>query len=156
MAEAERDKIARLLKLPADQPLFKGNLVLFVFKRSFDYSEFVQMVEKREAPRGIVGHWQAKGLDAYACVTASNDSDADLPALLAEQIAGAYLQSVSAPAWFSAGARGRSRRKSNREAPSSNNGTTKAPRPPAASRIDDGCSRPRFSTKKPLRGATPS
>jgi len=103
IAEAERDKIAKLLKLPADQPLFKGNLVLFVFKRTFDYSEFVQMVEKRESPRGMVGHWQAKGLDAYACVTVSNESDANLPALIAEQIAGAYLQSVSTPGWFSAG-----------------------------------------------------
>ncbi|HEY2840099.1 MAG TPA: c-type cytochrome domain-containing protein [Pirellulales bacterium] len=103
VAEAEREKIARFLKLPADQPMFKGNLVIFIFKRAFDYSEFVQMVEKREAPRGMVGHWQAKGLDAYACVTALADSDADLPALMAEQIAGAYLQSVAAPGWFSAG-----------------------------------------------------
>lgn len=103
ISEAERVKIARLLKLPADQQMFKGNLVLFVFKRAFDYSEFVQMVEKREAPRGMIGHWQAKGLDAYACVTASSDSDANLPALFAEQIAGAYLQSVSAPGWFAVG-----------------------------------------------------
>ena len=103
-AEAERAKIGRWLKLPDDKPWFKGNLVLFVFKRGFDYSEFVQMVEKREVPRGATGHWHNLGLEAYACVIASNESDADLPALLAEQISGAYLQSLEAPPWFSAGA----------------------------------------------------
>jgi hypothetical protein len=105
LAEAERAKIAKFLKLDADAPLVKGSLVLFVFKRSFDYSEFVRMIDGREAPRGAMGHWRLQGSDAYACLAVPTDGDANLAARVAEQIAGAYLQSLNnVPAWFAAGA----------------------------------------------------
>ncbi len=52
LAQVERAKIVKLLKLDPEAPLVKGSLALFVLKRQFDYSEFVRMVEGREAPRG--------------------------------------------------------------------------------------------------------
>ena len=104
LAEAERAKIVKLLKLPPDAPLVKGSLVLFVLKRSFDYSEFVRMVEERELPRGLSGHARRKGADAYACLVVGTDRDAALTALVAEQVAAGFLASLSdVPAWFAAG-----------------------------------------------------
>jgi mono/diheme cytochrome c family protein len=105
LAEAERIKIVKLLKLDPEAPLVKGTLAVFVLKRQFDYSEFVRMVEGREAPRGAAGHANVKGSDLYACVTASTDNDAILPALVAEQIASGFLLSFNnLPPWFAAGA----------------------------------------------------
>jgi hypothetical protein len=105
LAEAERAKIAKLLKLDPAAPLVKGSLAVFVLKRQFDYSEFVRMVEGREAPRSAAGHANVKGSDLYACLTANSDNDDMLPALLAEQIAGGFLLSFAdMPPWFAAGA----------------------------------------------------
>jgi hypothetical protein len=105
LAEAERTKIVKLLKLDPAAPLVKGSLAVFILKRQFDYSEFVRMVEGREAPRNAAGHANVKGSDLYACLTANTDNDNILPALLAEQIAGGFLLSFSdVPPWFAAGA----------------------------------------------------
>lgn len=104
LAEAERTKMIKLLRLDAGAPLVKGSLVVYVLKRSFDYSEFVRMVEERETPRGITGHVRAKGSDLYACLAAPSDADATLPALVAEQVAGGFLQGLGdVPAWFVVG-----------------------------------------------------
>ncbi|HVU90540.1 MAG TPA: c-type cytochrome domain-containing protein [Pirellulales bacterium] len=105
LAEAERAKIVKLLKLDPAVPLVKGSLVVFVLKRQFDYSEFIRMVEGREAPRNAAGHASVKGSDLYACLTASVDNDDILPALVAEQIAGGFLLNFAdMPPWFAAGA----------------------------------------------------
>ncbi|MBI2826114.1 MAG: hypothetical protein HYX69_15655 [Planctomycetia bacterium] len=105
LAESEQAKIAKWLKLDPKAPLVKGSLVLYLFKRSFDYAEFARMVEEREVPKGAAGHWRAKGLESYACLAVSSEGEAGLPALVAEQVAGAYVQSLgNVPAWFAAGA----------------------------------------------------
>ncbi|HEY1601006.1 MAG TPA: c-type cytochrome domain-containing protein [Pirellulales bacterium] len=105
LAETERAKIVRLLKLDGAAPLVKGSLILFVLQKSSDYDEFVRIVEQREAPRGTVGHAQSTGSDMYACFVASSGKDEILPALAAEQVAGGFLLSFgSVPAWFAAGA----------------------------------------------------
>ncbi|MES1213848.1 MAG: c-type cytochrome domain-containing protein, partial [Singulisphaera sp.] len=104
LAETERAKIVKLLKLDASAPLVKGSLVLFVLKRQFDYSEFVRMVEGREAPRDSAGHANVKGSDLYACVMANGENNDVLPALVAEQIAGGFLLScTNMPGWFATG-----------------------------------------------------
>ena len=104
LAEAERAKMVKLLKLDPGAPLVKGSLVVFVLKRSFDYSEFVRMVEQRETPRGVTGHTRVKGSDLYACLAAPSDADATLPALVAEQVAGGFLQGLGdVPPWFAVG-----------------------------------------------------
>jgi hypothetical protein len=105
LVEVERAKIVKLLKLDGGAPLVKGGLVLFALKRSSDYSQFVRLVEGREATRGAIGHGHAKGWELYASLVASSDSDDILPALVAEQAAcGLLLSFNNVPPWFATGA----------------------------------------------------
>jgi hypothetical protein len=107
IAEAQLPKVARMLKGPTSGPLVKGRITLFVFKRRYDYSELGQMVEKREIPPNYFGHWRYNILDAYAGLVPPQGTEYSLSALVAEQIAGTYLDSLSKegklPAWFSQG-----------------------------------------------------
>ncbi len=104
VAETERSKIAKLLKLDEDGPLVKGGLTLFVLQQTSEYGEFVRYVEEREAPAGVLGHAHTKGTDLYAALSAGV-SDEKLPALVAEQISAGMLLALSdVPAWFAAGA----------------------------------------------------
>jgi hypothetical protein len=103
VAEAQRAKITKLLKLSADAPLVKGSLVLFVVASSDDYGEFVRAVEQREPSAGVQGHAQSHGADLYSCFILGDGDDS--PALVAEQIAAGFLLSLSnVPPWFAAGA----------------------------------------------------
>lgn len=107
VAKAQEAKVAALFKAPAGKPLVKGRLTLFVFNKRFEYSEYGQMVEKRSLPGDWVGHWRFTVIDAYACVVPPKNEEFSLPMLLAEQFAGAYVDSASmgrAPRWFTAGA----------------------------------------------------
>ena len=85
VAETERSKIAKLLKLDEDGPLVKGGLTLFVLQHTSEYGEFVRYVEERECAVGVLGHAHTKGTDLYAVLLAGV-SDEKLPALVAEQI----------------------------------------------------------------------
>lgn len=100
LADAHRQRLTRALELPDDQPLLKGRLTWFVLARRFDYSEFAQMVERRELPRDTRGHWQYNVLDAYTCLLVPEGEQS--PGLLvAEQLSGAYVASLGgAPEWF--------------------------------------------------------
>jgi len=91
--------------VPAREPLLKGGIVLFAFRRSFDYSAFWQTILEAERPRGIVGHAGVSGDVAYgALLVPTEDEPDDLRLLLAEQLAGAALAGRNAPAWFCRGA----------------------------------------------------
>lgn len=98
-------KVARIFKSPANKPLLKGRLTLFVFGKRYDYSEFGQMVERREVPEGYLGHFRYNVVDAYGAVLVpEDDKQYSLTALAGQQLAGAYLESQgSSPAWFSQG-----------------------------------------------------
>lgn len=105
LAESLVPKIGQLMKLPADQPLIKGRMTLFVFRQRYDYSEFGQMVEKRELPREWRGHWRYSVVDAYAAVIAPRGDEHSLDSLLAQQIAATYVASLGGvPPWFAEGA----------------------------------------------------
>jgi hypothetical protein len=79
-------------------------MTLFVFNKRFDYSEYAQMVERRQLPEGWNGHWRYNVVDAYGCILAPEADEYSLGALVAQQMAGAYLDSVGrTPAWFSQG-----------------------------------------------------
>jgi mono/diheme cytochrome c family protein len=100
----------KLLKAPADQPLLKGGLTVFVLKSRYDYSEFGRMTERRELPKDWLGHWYADPLDAYgvlAADAASSDprpSDKQAEALALQIVTGAYVGSFAqVPTWFSEG-----------------------------------------------------
>ncbi len=100
----QRQEVARQLKIPSARPWLKGRLTLFVFQKRFDYSEFGKMVEQRDLPAAWRGHWKFDIVDAYACIV-DGTADEPIEALVSEQFAGAYLDSLGTlPAWYSRGA----------------------------------------------------
>ena len=106
-AEKLVPRIAKLLSAPTNQPLVKGKMTLFLFDQRYDYSEFGQMVEKRELPKDWRGHWRYNIVDAYGVMLppANDDEDYTIDGLLTQQIAAVYVASLNdAPRWFSEGA----------------------------------------------------
>ncbi len=103
-ARQAQAKVAKALQAPSDEPLMKGKLTLFAFRRHFDYTEFGTMVERRELPTDWRGHWRYTVVDCYGCVMAPDD-DKGIAATLAEDFAGAYIESQGKmPRWFAEGA----------------------------------------------------
>ena len=108
--EAALQQAKRLLRLPADQPLLKGGLSVFVLGSRYDYSEFGRMIERRELPASWWGHWRTDAVDAYAALpaelfTASRKPSDKLPAAVALQlVAGASVGAgQQVPVWFAEG-----------------------------------------------------
>jgi hypothetical protein len=101
-------KVATVFKVPRNEPLIKGRLTWFVFKRRFEYSEFGLMAEnRREIPRDTRGHWRYNVVDAYACLLPpESNEEASLEGLIAEQLAGAFTDSYALgklPGWLTQG-----------------------------------------------------
>lgn len=105
IAEASAAKFAKLVNLPEGDPLIRGRLTFFLLSRRFDYGEFAQMVEEREAEETEEAHWRYDILDAYACVVLPRDPDpARVAGLFTREMIGAYLDQVAdVPDWFSRG-----------------------------------------------------
>ncbi|MGD9721753.1 MAG: c-type cytochrome domain-containing protein [Pirellulales bacterium] len=102
IAEEQTAKVARLFRLPENQPLVRGRLTLYVFDKRYDYAELGTMLEARELPAQWRGHWRYTGVDAYGCVLV--DGDEVSPGLVAQQIAGVYVASLGkVPRWFAEG-----------------------------------------------------
>jgi len=89
-----------------DGPLAKGGVVLFAFRKAYDYSELWQVVAGAERPKGIDGHAGVSGDVAYGAfvVPAGDDASADTRLLVAEQMAAAALAARGLPEWFCRGA----------------------------------------------------
>ncbi|MGE0608997.1 MAG: c-type cytochrome domain-containing protein [Pirellulales bacterium] len=105
IAEQQIPQVAKLLRAPSGEPLFKGRMTLFAFNRRYDYSEFGQMVEKREIPSDMKGHFKFNVVDAYGCIVPPEASDGSVAGLVGQQVTGAYLQSIGPrmPEWFTQG-----------------------------------------------------
>jgi mono/diheme cytochrome c family protein len=106
VAEQQEPKVARLLRGPASGPLVKGRITFFVFRKRYDYSELGRMVEGRELPARSFGHFRYNVVDAYAGIVMPQNGEVSLPALVAEQLAGIYIESIGSgnlPQWFSQG-----------------------------------------------------
>ena len=104
-AEAMAPKVAEIFKTPADKPLIKGRMTLFVFGDRYDYSEFGQMVERRQIPKEWRGHWQFNIVDSYGALVPARNDEYSLELLVAQQLAGAYVASLGkTPRWFAEGA----------------------------------------------------
>jgi len=104
VAESVTPRIATFFKADSDAPLLKGRMTIFVFGQRYDYTEFGQMVEKRELPKEWKAHWQFDILDAYAAMLMPRSKDDAMEALLGHQIASAYVASLGdIPRWFSEG-----------------------------------------------------
>ena len=88
-----------------DGPLLKGGVILYVFRKSYDYSELWQVVLGQERPKGVTAHAGVAGDVAYgALVLPTGDEVAeDTRLLLAEQLTAAALAGRGLPPWFCRG-----------------------------------------------------
>ena len=103
-AEELAPKVGPIFGAPSNEPLIKGRMSLFLFKQRYDYSEFGQMVEKRELPKEWRGHWNFTIIDAYGALIPPSDATYTLDGLVAQQLAGTYIASLNnPPRWFSEG-----------------------------------------------------
>jgi hypothetical protein len=105
-AQAQLERVSKSVKAAAGKPAIKGRTTIFVFKQRYDYSEFGQMVEKRQLPNVWQAHWGYNVKDAYVCVLLpSGDEEDELDLLLAQQLASIYVASQGAgiPRWFAEG-----------------------------------------------------
>lgn len=105
LAEKSLANATKYLKTKKDQPLIKGGIVLYVFDKRYDYTEFGKMIERRSLPIEWSNHWGGKVLDAYAAMAYSPTSEE--PAIegqLLESFIGLHLSSLpGVPFWFSEG-----------------------------------------------------
>lgn len=104
-AETVAGLVARELGRTAG-PITKGGVVVYAFRKTYDYSELWQVVLGSERPKGIDGHAGVVGDVAYGAfvVPAADEAGDDTRLLLAEQIAGAGLAARGLPGWFCSGA----------------------------------------------------
>src|SRR5690606_18403440 len=103
--EAVLPKVAAILKAPANQPLIKGRMTLFVFDKRYFYAEFGNMVEKRELPASLRGHFVANPVDVYAAYVHPQSADYASDVMIAQQVAGGYVANLgqNTPRWFAEG-----------------------------------------------------
>lgn len=102
--EETQSQLVRLLGTAGGEPWIKGRLSIYIFPRRYDYSEFVRMVEDRDAPSGSVGHWRYNIIDAYVCFSPGGLDDDQREAQRSELLAGAYISSLGGvPQWFAQG-----------------------------------------------------
>ncbi len=106
-AESLMGRIRPLLRTGRSDPVVKGRITLFVLDRRYDYSEFGQMVEKREVRSGERSTFGFDGVDAYVALYIPHSSDGEsnpLGAVLAEPLAElAVTTAGEAPRWYRKG-----------------------------------------------------
>ena len=103
-AETLVPRVAAIFGASTSEPMIKGRLTLFFFRQRYDYSEFGQMVEKKDLPREWRGHWNFDVIDAYGAMLPPNDDSYSVEGLVAQQLAGAYVATLNnPPRWFSEG-----------------------------------------------------
>jgi mono/diheme cytochrome c family protein len=105
-AESQAAAVAKLFRAPADQPLVKGRITLFLFPTRYEYSEFGRMVEQRDLPTDWRGHWKYDSVDAYGVMVAPDGgSDYSLADMIGQQVGSIYAASLAGnpPPWFSEG-----------------------------------------------------
>jgi mono/diheme cytochrome c family protein len=104
IAEQVAGKVTSILKGPANKPIIKGRMTLFVFKQRYDYSEFGKMVEKRTLPREWHGHWRYSIVDAYGAMIPPRGEEYQLGPLVGQQLAAVSLAGFKkVPEWFTEG-----------------------------------------------------
>jgi mono/diheme cytochrome c family protein len=102
--EAALVVVKKQLGAPANKPLVRGGLEIFVLKNRYDYSEFGKMAEKRELPRSWLGHWYADPVDVYCVLVGEKSTEAPLESVALQVVTAAYLGSQpEVPGWFAEG-----------------------------------------------------
>lgn len=106
LCEKLAPKIASALRASTKKPLVKGNMSVFVFDKRYDFSEFGKMIERRDFPKELSGHWGYTTIDAYATVLMTRNQTAeDVQVSLAHQIGSLYTANLApdVPRWFADG-----------------------------------------------------
>lgn len=88
----------------AGGPLVKGGCVLFICRKSYDYSGFWLNLLDAERPKPFSAHASSVDDVVYGVILAADASSSDLDLLLEEQIAASAWLSRGAPGWFAVGA----------------------------------------------------
>lgn len=107
LAEKAMEEVAETLGTTG-RPLVKGGVVLMVFDKPYDYSDFWVNVLGDERPKGLSGKAGVSGDVVYGALVApavdSAADRADAIALIAEELAAAAFLARGTPDWFAAGA----------------------------------------------------
>jgi cytochrome c553 len=96
-AEEEASLLAKVFHV-ADAPLWKGRLIIFVFKDKFSYTEFCQSNERREPLADQTGHARVTAAldEAYVAQLdlgdGQSDDEAGMRLVLSSRLAEAFLQ----------------------------------------------------------------
>jgi len=102
---AERAIVGARRELAVDGPLLKGDVVLFVVGKGYDFSTLWQHMLGDERPRGATSHVGVSGEVAYGALLMPSEVEAgDLDAMLAESAVAAAFAGRGLPAWFARGA----------------------------------------------------
>jgi mono/diheme cytochrome c family protein len=105
-AERQADEVQKLLEA-SDQPFNKARVTIYLFDHRIDYREFGTMVERRSLPDDLRGHAEYDIVHPYVAIVADDDSQVEMPCLLAEQLATLRIADRSQdrlPDWFCEGA----------------------------------------------------
>jgi len=106
VAEEQAAAVAKQFHVPADQPLVKGRVTLFVVPTHYYFAEFGRMVENRKVAADARGSWKFDVINAYAVVVPPGDSgDYSLAGVIGQELASVYVASLAGkpPEWFSEG-----------------------------------------------------
>ncbi len=104
-AETAVKDLGRMLGRSPKDTIWKGKLTIHIFAERHQYTELAMVVESREVPREIQGHYFNMIETSYVAMPKpAEDSPATLKGLVIEQVAAAYLNALGeTPRWFAAG-----------------------------------------------------
>jgi hypothetical protein len=85
--------------------IWRGKLTIHLFADRHEYTEHAMVMETREVPRDVFGHYYTMIETSYAAVAKpADDSSYSLKGLVVEQVAAAFLAAQGdSPAWFNNG-----------------------------------------------------
>lgn len=107
-AEASLATVQKVIR-GDERQVVKGGVVLFVFAKPYDYSNFWQTIRGHERPKGLTAHAGVLGDVAYGALTLPTGSEevdeaADTALVVAEQMTAAAFMAAGATEWFASGA----------------------------------------------------
>ncbi len=104
-AEAAVRDLARMFGRSPKDVVWKGKLTIHLFAERHQYTELAMVVENRELPRELNGHYFGMIETSYVAIPRpAEDSAATLKGQVVEQVAAAYLAALGdTPRWFDQG-----------------------------------------------------
>jgi hypothetical protein len=98
-------ELKRMFGRAPNETIWRGKLTVHLFAQRYEYGEHAQMIEQRELPAEVIGHYRAGIETPYLAVPAPDaDGSNTLKGLVIEQLAAAYLTTLgNLPTWFQTG-----------------------------------------------------